>query len=355
MALHGRLTFLFDDKFDYEFEIIMKQLPALSDYEVALEMRSLMKRPDVVERAKQMLQVRPGVVNVFLDGRYLIHDALNQTSCSDAFWVSELLKYGADPNARSNSGDTAVSWACKLCRNNGSAYLQALQSLVQAGGDINFLNDQKPVGEGQTPLILAVNTSRLWSEDKLRPDEDDKRAFDLVDACIGLGADVNATDTSGRTALHWAAMCGNVVVVKRLLDAGADPELKDSKQRGVLDWWTHQRNKATFKLLKERMNPRNFAAKTVKTSTEDGDSEIDSEDEVDQRNELSKYFPNVPKAPGAALAQPPRQGPTTLSEEQDRLVKKLMWWSNTLQWSRETCIEGLERCNWDFNSVKCPP
>ena len=332
----------------------MEQLPSLSDREVALEMRALIERShSPSQQAKQILQARPGIVDVSLPDRYLIHDAVNRTSCGDPSWVAELLKCGADPNARSKSGDPAIFWVCKSYKAKPAAYLQALQYLVHAGGDINFLNDQKPEAEGQTALIMAVNTSRLWDEDNRMYSDEDRQTRDLVVACLGYGANVNASDTSGRTALHWAVMSGNVLIVLNLLNAGADPEMKDLKQRGVLDWWTHQRNKATLHCLKKNMHPKHFETKATVKPTDDNDSEVDSEDEVDQRKELKTYFPDVPGTvrPGYTAPTQIPEISTTLSQEQERMVERLMWWSAKLQWSKEKCRDGLEKCNWDFNAV----
>lgn len=46
--------------------------------------------------------------------------------------------------------------------------------------------------------------------------------------------DVNIK-TSGGTALHEAALCGKLDVVRTLLDAGVDLRLRDAQQNTVLD------------------------------------------------------------------------------------------------------------------------
>ena len=45
----------------------------------------------------------------------------------------------------------------------------------------------------------------------------------VVSYLLNLGADPNATDTSGNTAMHYAAAYGWPFVVKLLVEAGAEP------------------------------------------------------------------------------------------------------------------------------------
>jgi len=47
-------------------------------------------------------------------------------------------------------------------------------------------------------------------------------------------ADANAIDSDGTPALVWAGTCGNYVLVRMLLAAGASPDLQDGKKRTAL-------------------------------------------------------------------------------------------------------------------------
>lgn len=46
--------------------------------------------------------------------------------------------------------------------------------------------------------------------------------------CLQHGADVNARDHTGQTALHWTAVRGSIQVAEQLLQHGADVELADN-------------------------------------------------------------------------------------------------------------------------------
>jgi hypothetical protein len=79
---------------------------------------------------------------------------------------------------------------------------------------------------------------------------------DVVEQLLSLGADVNASDTYGRTALHYASMLGNERLVLSLLAAGADVFAKDHSGLCAKDWSVMQHSTVIRDILSavESMN-----------------------------------------------------------------------------------------------------
>lgn len=75
-------------------------------------------------------------------------------------------------------------------------------------------------GLGETPLMAL---GRCYWDD--RSDEIIRAQVAMLDRFVSAGADINAQDVSGWTALMWAAFMGNKPVVSRLLELGAEPDL----------------------------------------------------------------------------------------------------------------------------------
>ena len=117
--------------------------------------------------------------------------------------VQALIAKGADVHAKNKDGKTALMYV----KEKDHAYI--VQLLKQAGAkeipppyawDLNA-DLLKAVKEGQTEAVKAL---------------------------IAQGADVNAKDLRGMTALMWAALGGHTEAVKALLEAGADVNAKGS-------------------------------------------------------------------------------------------------------------------------------
>ncbi|XP_067686562.1 uncharacterized protein [Haliotis asinina] len=136
-------------------------------------------KPDIV---KMLLEKSESVNKKALDGKSFLHKAVG--------WgfkhVDTLLKAGADPNIRSNTGDAPLHTAAAL------GFVECADVLLSAGADVNIQNK-----EGDTPLHRAVKL----------------QCKALVDVLVKAGADVNVKNNSGDTPIHLAIPCPSVVCV----------------------------------------------------------------------------------------------------------------------------------------------
>lgn len=109
--------------------------------------------------------------------------------------VKELLRSGANPNAKTTDGRPAINEAFMFV---GEWTQPILEALLQAGADVNSSYHTF------TPLMLATSM----------------RQEKLVDFLLANGADVNAQQE--RTALMLAAESGNISIAQKLIQAGGD-------------------------------------------------------------------------------------------------------------------------------------
>jgi ankyrin repeat protein len=120
-----------------------------------------------------------------------------------AFWgrldsVNVLLKHGANIEAR-----TELDGSLNYGHNR--------QSLESFGGEPGY--DQV----GQTPLMKAASNVHNQTN--------------IVEALLGHGANIHASDSMGHTALHMAALSKNLAAVKLLISRGAKV---DARSKGGL-------------------------------------------------------------------------------------------------------------------------
>ena len=138
--------------------------------------------------------------------------------------VKELLQRGADPNVtiakrlwfRSFANDETwfdVEGSTPFLRAALAGDLAAMQLLVEHGANPNLATKSD-----DTPLMAAagIGWAAYWTSNA------PTARIDAVKFCLNHGANVNARDAKGYTALHGAAFRGDNETVKYLISAGAD-------------------------------------------------------------------------------------------------------------------------------------
>jgi ankyrin repeat protein len=161
---------------------------------------------------------------------------------SDLKQVQELLKKGADVNAKDEHGRPVLVLAAESDRRGRT---KMVKLLLEKGADVNA-KDQS----GRTPLMKATETGSLEMVKLLLDKGADvnvkdergetalKRAYRntaIAELLLNKGADVNSADKSGVTALMTAAESGYLKTAQLLLARGAQLNARDEKGRTALE------------------------------------------------------------------------------------------------------------------------
>ncbi len=137
--------------------------------------------------------------------------------------VKALLAHGADPNARLVKKPPRFGFLpvfSKLVWKGVSPFYLAAYSVDVPVMQILAANGADPLvpdDAGVTPLMAAVGAGRIAGDTLIT----ERESIDAAAAVLTLGADVNAADALGETALHAAVLLGFNEMVEFLLDKGA--------------------------------------------------------------------------------------------------------------------------------------
>ncbi len=170
--------------------------------------------------------------------------------------VRELVKHGADVNARMTKRSTAGKHALNTvgatpflaaCR---TADAELMQLLADLGADPSI-----PTKEGSTPLMVAAGLgTRAPDEDAGTPEE----VVEAVKLVIALGGDPNAVNSNGDTAMHGAAYKHVAGAVPLLVAAGADINIWNTKNH--LGWTPLRIATGVHRGMNLRASPETAAA-----------------------------------------------------------------------------------------------
>jgi ankyrin repeat protein len=121
-------------------------------------------------------------------------ELLEAAKVGDTVKLKQLVNQGADVNAKTDKGTTALMWAAY------KNHIEFVKVLIDSGVDVNTKTE-----DGWTALMDAAIEGHA----------------EMLKILIDAGADVNATQGDGNTASTWAAEKGHAGIVDILKRARA--------------------------------------------------------------------------------------------------------------------------------------
>ena len=155
--------------------------------------------------------------------------------------IQALLDHGANVNARTKEVPPLRRWLMPLSdiswvdftgqtpflRASISADLAVMQLLLDKGADPNIATFA-----GTTPMMAAAGVNWVGGQTY----SESQKFLEAVELCLAHGADVNAVNSMGITALIGAVNRGSDDIIELLVKKGARLDVKDQQGRTPLVW-----------------------------------------------------------------------------------------------------------------------
>lgn len=204
----------------------------------------------------------------------------------------QLVQHGADVNAPLKTGNGGAGLYNKL---GATPFLMAastadiayLRLLIEFGADPSLAN-----ADNCTPLIVACGIG-VGSAAANEVAGEEPEVLEVAQLLLKLGADVNAVDTNGETAMHGAAYKNLPKVVQFLADHGAKVEIWNKKNKYGLDplGIAEGHRPGNFKPSVETVEALRKVMLAAGVTPPSGDSTVSAESKDGYQSEGAKKLP----------------------------------------------------------------
>ena len=155
---------------------------------------------------------------------------LGSGNLSSVLFIKKLVERGSDVNARLKNGKGGPGlWnkvgATPFLMASATTDIAYMRLLVELGADPKLGNV-----DNCTPLMVACGIG-VGSSAANEVAGEEPEVLEAAQLLLGLGADVNAVDANGETAMHGAAYKNLPKVVQFLADKGANIEIWNRKNK----------------------------------------------------------------------------------------------------------------------------
>lgn len=124
-----------------------------------------------------------------------------------------LIELGADVNLSAKDGNNPLLWSSRYAQSS-----EITQYLIDNGADINHKNN---IEENALLAFTRVNAGK-------------KKALTTAEILIQSGIDISSSDSSGKSAIHYAASLGDTLLLKLFLENSADINARDNHKNTPL-------------------------------------------------------------------------------------------------------------------------
>jgi ankyrin repeat protein len=210
---------------------------------------------DHADAVRSMVARDPTLLNARMTRNQHRRTALHHAAAKNRPRVVRLLlDLGADPNATDATGATPLTTASQE-----GADPAIVEMLLAVGAKLDFLTAVNLGRYDLAETMLAQEPARLGTDGRHTVALHlavNRKNHDAVRWLIGHGVDIDAKRPMwdcNHTALHMTIENGDIALARMLLDAGADPNIRDDKYNATTLGWADFFDREDFaKLVRER-------------------------------------------------------------------------------------------------------